>query len=1178
MAVKVDATVADLRRTIAELRNELGERDAELREALDQQTATAEVLQVINSSPGDLMPVFEALLETGARLCRAEQAVITLRNPQDGLYHYGASFGYSAEFKELLVGAPVAPGRASLIGRTALEGQVVHIEDAAVDPDYKWGEALRLGRWHTGLGVPLLRDGSVVGILALTRRRVERFTDPQIELIKTFADQAVVAIENARLLGELRDSNERYGLVNQAVAEGIYDWDIARDTLWVSPRLIELFGWEKDSGRGDGDRPSHDWNTRVHPDEFESYRSALRANLKGETARMQCEYRIRLSSGEYRWVEDHALPVRNERGRAVRLVGAVSDVTDRKGREQELREALDQQTATTEVLEVINASPGDLGPVFDAMLEKAMRLCTAAFGYLLKYDGERFQTVAHHGLPPLFAEYLRRMDQPGPTGAYARILGGAPLVHVTDLTDGDVYRTSSLRRALVDLGGARTGLIVALRTEGRLLGIFTIYRQEVRPFSDKQIALLQNFAAQAVIAMENARLIAETREALEQQTATAEVLTVISNSLTDTQPVFDAIVQSGLKLFPDAAVSVALAVEDQVHAVAVAEPDPARAEAWRRRFPFPLTREYMHSAAILDQQVINIPDVRDAPPEFAAGSRNFLASGYRGITIVPMRRGDASIGVLSVVRPAPGPLSAEQLAVLKTFANQAVIAIENARLLTETREALDQQTATAEVLQVINSSPGDLAPVFEAMLEKAIHLCEGIQGTLWTFAGERPHLAASQGLSAEFVETLRARREHEDPGDHDPVRRIMHGERLVQILNVGTDRRHGRVIDAAAELGGVGTIIFVALVKDTTHLGAFAISRSEVQPFTDKQIALLQSFAAQAVIAMENARLLDETRRRTADLQESLEYQTATSDVLNVISRSAFDLQPILETVVATAARLCQAEKAILYRYENGAYRFAAGHSNEPEYERIERATPIYPGEGTVAGRAALHKRAVQIVDPLADPLYESKDEAQIGLARSMIGVPLLRDGLPIGVIALARERVEPFTDRQIELVQTFADQAVIAIENARLITETREALDQQTATSEVLQVINGSPGDLTPVFDAVLEKALHLCGAAFGDLYTYDGERFRVVALRGASAEYIEHRIKNPPNPSVPGTVSARLLVTKQPLQVLDLKAEEVYGSALASRRVLVDVGGARTQLAVPLLKGRRGVREKTN
>jgi PAS domain S-box-containing protein len=314
-------------------------------------------------------------------------------------------------------------------------------------------------------------------------------------LLTTFAEQAVIAItsaetyralqtrtgELARSETELRGSEERYALVSRAVAEGIYDWDIAQNRLWVSPRLIELFGWE--AGEGIGERPSQDWNARVHPEDFERYRAALRAALKGETARLHCEYRIRLNNGEYRWVEDHALPVRDERGWAVRLVGAVSDVTERKEAEQALREALDQQTATTEVLQVINSSPGDLAPVFDAMLEKAMRLCAAAFGYLLRYDGERFQTVAHHGLPPRFAEYLPRMDQPGPTGAYARILGGAPLVHVPDLKDGDVYRSSPLRQALVDLGGARTSLIVALRKDDRLLGIFTIYRQEVRPRS-----------------------------------------------------------------------------------------------------------------------------------------------------------------------------------------------------------------------------------------------------------------------------------------------------------------------------------------------------------------------------------------------------------------------------------------------------------------------------------------------------------------------------------------------------------------------------------------------------------------------------------------------------------------------------------------------------------------------
>jgi len=219
---------------IAELRRERDALAAERDEALAQQIATGEVLQLINSSPHDLGRVFETLLETGARLCKAEQAVITLRNPQDGLYHYGASFGYGRDFKDLLIRHPVMPGRASLIGRTALEGRVVHIEDAAADPEYKWAEALRLGRWHTGLGVPLVRGGAVVGILALTRRRIERFTDKQIELIKTFADQAVMAIENARLLGQLRESEERHALVTSAVAEGIYEWDVEHNALWVS--------------------------------------------------------------------------------------------------------------------------------------------------------------------------------------------------------------------------------------------------------------------------------------------------------------------------------------------------------------------------------------------------------------------------------------------------------------------------------------------------------------------------------------------------------------------------------------------------------------------------------------------------------------------------------------------------------------------------------------------------------------------------------------------------------------------------------------------------------------------------------------------------------------------------------------------------------------------------------
>src|SRR6516162_9601293 len=523
-----DDTQADFSQTVAALRRELDTKTAERDEALAREAAIAEVLQVINSSRGDVGPVFETLLGTAARLCKAEQATITLRNPQDGLYHYRASFGYGREFRALLIRNPVMPGRASLIGRTALEGRVVHIEDAAADPEYNWPEALRLGRWHTALGVPLLRDGAVIGTLTLTRQRIERFTDKQIELVKTLADQAVIAIENARLLGELRDSEERHGLVSKAVAEGIYEWDVEHNSLWVSSRLIEIFGFQ---GRN---LTAADWNDLIHPEDFPKYRTALRDCFKGITARLDCEYRVRHGDGQYRWIEDRGVPVRNASGRAVRLVGAVSEISARKEADEALREALEQQTATAEVLQVINSSPGDLATVFEAMLEKAVRLCGAAFGTLSKIDGNEFCGIAWHNAPPAFVETMRQPRPIVPGNAYYRLLHGEHVVHIEDVTAEDIYRAGNpARRALADLAGARTVLWAAMRKDNKPLGAFVIYRQEVRPFTEKQIALLQNFAAQAVIAMENARLINETREALEQQTATAEVLQVINSSPAD---------------------------------------------------------------------------------------------------------------------------------------------------------------------------------------------------------------------------------------------------------------------------------------------------------------------------------------------------------------------------------------------------------------------------------------------------------------------------------------------------------------------------------------------------------------------------------------------------------------------------------------------------------------------
>ncbi|MFZ3237103.1 MAG: GAF domain-containing protein [Stellaceae bacterium] len=495
---------------------------------------------------------------------------------------------------------------------------------------------------------------------------------------------------------------------------------------------------------------------------------------------------------------------------------------------------------------------------------------------------------------------------------------------------------------------------------------------------------------------------------------------------------------------------------------------------------------------------------------------------------------------------------------------QAALERENAELRrqldtyrAELAEARDQQTATAEVLEVINASPGDLAPVFDAIIRKAHALCEASFGALMIYDKERFHPVASQRVPTAFKKFI-GQGIRPNPGD--PFGCMVAGAALSHIPDlseVAAQNPNDPLPRAAVDLGGIRTLLVVPLRKDDALLGVITAYRQEVRPFSDKQIALLQNFAAQAVIAMENARLITETH-------EALEYQTAIADVLRVISRSAFDLVPVLETVVRTAVRLCRADQAVIYRNLNGEYRWAAGWSLAPEYEHIERAIRLRPGAGTLVGRAAFERGTVQILDAWTDPLYEAKADARVGGVHTMLGVPLLRDREPIGVIGLARRRIEAYTEKEIGLVTTFADQAVIAIENARLLSETREALEQQTATAEVLQVINSSPGDLAPVFDAILEKAHTLCGAAHGHLTIYDGEQFRAVATHGMPEQFAE-LVRQPFRP---GHDLAQRLLGGEPIfhipdmAALTLRPDDQIG------RAAVELGGARTLLAVPLHK----------
>jgi GAF domain-containing protein/nitrogen-specific signal transduction histidine kinase len=767
-------------------------------------------------------------------------------------------------------------------------------------------------------------------------------------------------------------------------------------------------------------------------------------------------------------------------------------------------ETLAQKAAMAEVLEVINSSPGDLGAVFDAMLEKALALCSAAFGVLWTYDGERVQATALRGTTPKFREFLTRSQHlVGSDNAHGRLLRGEPVVHIADVAMDRAFQSGDpVRRALVEEGG-RTLLAVPLRTDKAFLGDFVLYRQEVRPFTDKQIALLQNFAAQAVIAMENARLITETREALEQQTATAEVLQVINSSPGNLAPVFDAILDKA-HLLCDASRGTLFLFDGEMFRAAASQGYPGGPPERMRR-GIAASEDPRLAALLAGEPLIHVPDLRqlDDPIARAVAERG----GVRTNLLLPLRKDGQLLGVLSCNRTAVRPFSDKQIALLQNFAAQAVVAMENARLITETREALEQQTATSEVLQVINSSPGDLEPVFEAMLEKAMRLCDAALGVLWTYDGDAFHVAANRSAPPAYAEFLAGGPRR--PSPETAHGRLLRGSLFEHIPDVAAseDYRLGDPFPRAlVDLAGGRTILAVPLRQEDMFLGDIFIYRQEVRSFTEKQIALLQNFAAQAVIAMENARLLGELQQRTSDFQESLEYQTAISDVLRVISGSAFDLEPVLETVVATAVRLCRADEAMIYRLLDGEYRWAAGHSLAPEYENIERNVRIRPGPGTLVGRAALERRTVQILDAWTDPLYEAKADARLGGVHTMLGVPLLRDGLPIGVIGLARRRIEPYTEKQIELVTTFADQAVIAIENARLLSELQHRTDELAQRQAELRVTFENMGDGVAMFDEVLRLAawnrhfqqiLDLPDEFFAQPPTY-AEYIRYLADRG--------------------------------------------------------------------------------
>jgi GAF domain-containing protein len=854
-----------------------------------------------------------------------------------------------------------------------------------------------------------------------------------------------------------------------------------------------------------------------------------------------------------------------------------------ENQERALREALDQQTATSEILRVISSSPTEVEPVFQAIVQSAALLCEATFATLHRFDGRLVTFEAHHGMTETEIKGAHRIfPRPGDREtAVGRTIMDRRITHIHDIRLDPDYRVEVIQQDF------RTVLAVPLLREGTPLGAMGLWRREVRPFSDSQIELLQTFADQAVIAIENVRLFkeleeknralteshAQVTETLERQTATSEILRVISSSPTEVQPVFDTIVRSAARLCDAVDVRLMLVAGNILHHAAAIGP------LWRQvpaDLEIPITRGFVAGRAVVDRGVVHVRDLPAEPEEeFPVGRELARRYGHRTIVAVPLLRDETPVGVVTVGRAEVRPFTAGQVELLQTFADQAVIAIENVRLFKELEarnadltEALEQQTATGEILRVISGSPTDVQPVFDTILDSTTRLCAAENGILFQYDDGAFHTVACRGLSPEAETAFREQPAR--PGLHSGLGRMLAEKRPVQVADVTDDiaYREGDPLRArTVTLLGARTAMWLPLLKSDAVVGALSIYRRDVRPFTAKQIDLVGTFSDQAVIAVENVRLFKELEASNAELTESLTQQTATSEVLKVISRSAFDLEPVLETLIENAVRLCGASRGSVYRFDGNVLRHATSCNVSKETADFFDRDPIAPGRYSIAARVALERRTQHIPDILADSDY-TFGVHQVEPIRTALGVPMMKGDDLLGAFTIWKLDVQPFTERQIELVTTFADQAVIAIENVRLFTELQvrnrqltESLDQQTATSEILRVISHSPTDVQPVLDAVAESAARLCGAVDAIIQRVDGDMIYRVAHFGAITSVSNVR------PVTWATPSGRAIMERRTIHVDDILDEFAHGNYLEAR-ALQQGSGFRTVLVVPLMR----------
>ena len=1239
------ATVEQLRAELRQLRGE----HQQLRELFaaseERERSTAEVLRVIASAPADLDRVLREVAERAMRLCEASNAVIL---EVDG-----------DEVKDIARAGPMpalpigtrTPLDGTIPGRAIRERCPVHVPDVQAVLD-EYPVSAPISRRHgtrTALAVPLLRDGMAVGTIYIRRAEVRPFTDREIALVATFADQAVIAIENARLFEELEQRNADLQESNRQVSEALEQQTATAEILRViasSPTDLDAVmqaivqsamalcrGDQAFINRVEGDDLMR--VASVMTDEeapfpigyrFPHVRGDINPDVvrEGRTInRLRDIPYVRGPGDPFRPNSLLGVPLSREattigalvvtRGareafsdREVRLLETYADqaviaienarlFAELEQRNRDVTEALEQQTATAEVLRVIASTPMDLDRVLQAIIETAARLCEAPSAALLQFR-ERDQRIVPRAAFGLARERLAREQHDFATapGVPARLTSAAGRAylegrtfHIRDLAEA-VKTEYPDSREFQAQAGRRTVVYLPLLRHGTAIGVMSLQRMEVRPFSEQQVALLETFADQAVIAIENARLFEELErrnrelsETLEQQTATAEILRVIATSPTDARPVLDAVVESASRLSQSPRVALYTAVADeegQLECVAVfGQPlggiyEGAVGQPYSPRGG-PGAAAYV---AIETGRTLHIPDL--SAPEFVAkypGIRGTAARLY-----VPLVHEQRAVGVLVLTRDVARPYSQQQIALVETFADQAIIAIENARLFRELQEsnrqvseALEQQTVSAETLRAVASSPTDLVSVLRTIGQSAMRLCEAEAAVLYRVDGDEVVSAVAllaDGSAFPYPIGLRRPLAERSPS----TVAILEG-RVIHVDDMTSPEARA---EYPATLGLTRTLLAVPMLRDGRAIGVMSVGQqSSVRPFSARHIELVRLFADQAVIAIENARLFSELEERNAELQESnrqvteaLEQQTATAEVLRVIASSPTDLAAVLDSIVLSALRVCRGDTADIWRVIDGE---AVLVTTFLEDGPIPVGRHFAPTRGNVVGRAIVDGCTIAVPDLAAAldefPLSRMSQVPWERATRSVVGAPLRHEGMPIGVMVVVRRTVDPFTEAEVALLETFADQAVIAIENARLFSELEqrnrdlnEALEQQTATAEVLKVISRSAFELQPVLDTLVENAVRLCGADNGTIFRVDGEVARLVADYGRSTEFVEFVRRNPP--ALRDSATGWAARDRRTVHIPDVFEDPDYG--YPGRSV---AEGFRTVLVVPMLRG---------